>query len=275
MDTTTTPILARAPGKHGLLRLSFELRGSGTVLAERYWRSPFGAVRANHPDDTGVPEVQITNPSGGILGGDWLEMEISVASGSSATVLTQAANKAYRGDAAVQEATFAVGEGAFLEYLPHHLIPYAGSKHRQETTFDLAPGATLITWDAYSAGRVARGERFAFDRLSAKTRISIDGFPLVMDGFGLTGGAEHFGGYSYVAAVYIVAPKDFKELADELHESLVSMPGVLASASAPADGFCSVRTLTEEAHDLYHSLNSVRRLVRGHLGFPIPAREVI
>ena len=81
--TTTTP--TRRTGQHGSLRLSFERREGRTVLAGRYSSSPFGAVRANYPDGSGIPEVQITNPSGGILGGDRLELEITLAPGSSVT----------------------------------------------------------------------------------------------------------------------------------------------------------------------------------------------
>jgi hypothetical protein len=156
--TTTTPIRTKRTGQHGSLWLSFEPKDDRTVLAGRYTRSPFGTVRANYPDGSGIPEVQITNPSGGILGGDSLKLEISLSPGSSATILTQAANKAYRGASSEQRAFFRVGEGAFFEYLPHHLIPYSGSDYRQVTAFDLAPDSTLITWDAYAAGRVARLE---------------------------------------------------------------------------------------------------------------------
>lgn len=108
---------------------------------------------------------------------------------AAATVLTQAANKAYRGAEALQRFTFRVEEGAFLEYLPHHLIPFAGSHYRQEeNTFYVAEGATLITWGACSAGRVVRGERFAFSILSGKTRISSGDIPRAVDGFDLSGG---------------------------------------------------------------------------------------
>ncbi len=143
--TTTTPIRTKKTGQRGFLRLSFERRDNRTALAGRYANSPFGAVRANYPDGSGVPEVQITNPSGGILGGDRLELEISLAPGSSATILAQAANKAYCGETSEQRALFRVGEGVFLEYLPHHLIPYSRSDYRQETTFQLAPDSTLVT----------------------------------------------------------------------------------------------------------------------------------
>ncbi len=231
-------------------------------------------MRANYPDGSGMPEVQITNPSGGILGGDNLEMEVSLAAGSSATVLTQAAGKAYRGVQAEQRAAFHLA-GALLEYLPHHLIPYAGSAYRQETTFHLAKGATLITLDAYSAGRVARGERFAFERLRARLEILLDAIPEAIDGFDLAGDVEHFGGYSYTASAYVLGPRDLGPLAERLHERLTATAGTLASASAPSSSLCAVRLLTHDAHTLYRLLNYTRALARRRLIISAPARTVL
>ena len=262
-------------GQRGRLRLSFGRRGGGTALVGRYASAPFGAVRANYPDATGTPEVQITNPSGGILGGDRLGAEIALAPGSSATVLTQAANKAYRGEGAYQDTTVRVGDGAFLEYLPHHLIPYAGSDYRQDTTFHLAPDATLVAWDAFSAGRVTRGERFAFDRLRARTTILRGGAPEAVDGFDLVGSSEHFGGYSYVAALYVVSPEPLGPLADALHDVLSGQTGALASASVPSSRFCVVRILVRDAPTLYRLLNDSRRLARESVGLIPPARDIL
>lgn len=261
-------------GQHGVLRLCFAPRGGKTALTGRYSRAPFGAVRANYPDGSGAAEVQITNPSGGTLGGDRLELEVTLGPGSAATVLTQAANKAYRGEESSQRAVLSVGDGAFLEYLPHHLIPFPRSSCSQETTFDLADGATLLAWDAYAAGRIARGERFAFDALRAMTRIRRNGLPEATDGFDLTGGTENFGGYSYVASAYVSAPRDLAPLAEELHGHLSRLHGTLASASAPAPGLCAVRVLATGSRSLYTALNGFRDLSRKYLGMPAPAREV-
>jgi len=262
-------------GQRGSLRLSFGRRGGATVLKERYASAPFGAVRANYLDGSDMPEVQITNPSGGILGGDSLEMEVYMAAGSCATVVTQAASKAYRGVRAEQRAAFHLAGGVVLEYLPHHLIPYAGSAYRQETTFHLATDATLIAWDAYSAGRVVRTERFAFDRLHARLEIQRDHVPEAIDGFDLAGGTEHFGGYSYMASAYVMSPHDLGALAESVHESLTTTQNALASASAPSPNLCAVRVLTHDANTLYRRLNDTRALAREHLDLPTPAREII
>jgi urease accessory protein len=244
------------------------------VLAGRHSEAPFGAVRANYLDGSGIPEVQITNPSGGILGGDRLEAEVTLEPGSAATVLTQAAAKAYRGTSAYQRAVFRVGEGAFLEYLPHHLIPFAGSRYRQETEFHLAASATLVAWEAFSAGRIARGERFAFGCLAGTTRIFREDFPEVVDGFEIPGGGEPFGGYSYLGSLYVRAPVDLSFLAEELHASLSGSHRLFASASVPAPRLCAVRALAQDSTALYRALNGGRAEARKLLALPPPPREI-
>lgn len=274
---TTIPTHTRGEGRagqRGVLRLSLEPRGERTVLAGRYWRAPFGSVRASYPDGSGVPEVQITNPSGGILGGDLLQIDVELAPGSAATVLTQAANKVYRGAEARQDAAFRVGEESFLEYLPHHLIPFQGSNYRQETEIHLASDATLLAWDAVAAGRVARQERFAFDRLLGRVRIFREDLPEIVDGFELLTGGEPFGGYSYLGTAYVLAPRDLEALAGKLHAALSEAPRVLASASAPAHRLCAVRVLAYDATALYRALNEFRAVARAYLNLVQAPRNI-
>lgn len=227
-----------------------------------------------YPDPSGIPEVQITNPAGGMLGGDRLELEVSLAAGSAATVCTQAAGKAYRGAEALQRTTLLLEDGALLEYIPHHVIPFAACRYRQETAMYLSSGATLIAWEGVSAGRLARGERFGFHGLSTRTRLVRDGVVEAIDGCELEGGGEPFGGWSYLAALYVVCPQA-PALADGLHTFLAPLPRTQASASAPTRGVVTGRVLAADAPSLYRALNGSRRTVREHLGLPPPAREIL
>ena len=231
-------------------------------------------MRAGYPDASGMAEVQITNPAGGVLGGDCLTIKTSLAPGSAATILTQGATKAYRGEEARQDSFIRVGEGALLEYLPHHLIPYAGSSYRQTTEFHLAEDATLLAWDACAAGRVARGERFDFDVLGTRMKIFRDEVPEAADGLELIGGGEPFGGYSYLGTFYVISAGDLSPLAEKLHESASTLPDTLASASVPSPNLCVVRTLTRNAPTLYKTLNDCRAAARSFLRLPAPARQV-
>ncbi|CAN5599822.1 urease accessory protein UreD [soil metagenome] len=273
MKAEAQPRSTRA-GQRGSLRLTFEALGGRTVLSERFASTPFGAVRAGYPDVSGIAEVQVTNPAGGVLGGDRLDIKATLCPGSAATILTQGATKLYRGEEARQDALLDIGENALLEYIPHHLIPYAGSGYRQTTEFRLADDATLLAWDACAAGRVARGERFAFRSLSNRTRIFRVGVPEVVDGFELSGGDEPFGGYSYMGTLYLISPSNLSSLSEKLHDSANSIPNALASASLPSPNLCVVRTLTRKAPDLYRTLNNCRTTVRSFLNLPFQPRQV-
>lgn len=249
--------------------------GAGTRPARRFATQPYGAVQVTYPDRFGIPEVHITNPGGGVLGGDHLELEVSVGPGARATVCTQGATKIYRGPEARQRTRLAVGRGALLEYVPHHVIPFTNSSYRQDTVVSLAPDAQLFAWESFGAGRLAHGERFTFDRLAARMLVLRDGLPEAIDGCELEGGAERFGGYAYVATVYVVAPYDLGGLADELHAFLTALPGALASASAPKPGVVAARVLAADAPTLYRALNASRAGARATFGICPPPREVL
>ena len=121
---------------------------------------------------------------------------------------------------------------------------------------------------------MARGERFEFTRLRSRIEFQRGNIPEAIDGFDLPGGSEPFGGYSYSAAAYALAPRDLGPLAENLHLRLGDVSGALASASVPAPGLCVARVLANDAPSLYRVLNLARDTARETLGFPVPARAV-
>ncbi|HEU4437610.1 MAG TPA: urease accessory protein UreD, partial [Methylomirabilota bacterium] len=110
--------------------------------------------------DHGAATLLLLNPTGGVLAGDRLEMEISLGPDSAACLSTPSATRVYRspGPPAVQRVAIDLGRGATLEWLPDHLIPSPGARLRQSTGIALGPDATLLYLDAWAVGRAARGE---------------------------------------------------------------------------------------------------------------------
>lgn len=239
---------------------------------------PWGAVQVARPDASGVPEVVLTNPGGGTLGGDRLDLVVEVGPGARGTLCTQGATKVYRGAQALMRTRASVAAGGLLEYVPHHLIPFAGSRWRQETVVALAPDARALVWEAFAAGRLARGERFAFATLASRMVLLRDDEPVAIDGCELTGGGEPLGGWAYLATAYVVAPRPLDGLADDLHALLgegLSTAPLLGSASAPQEGVLCARLLAASAPALTGALNALRALARPALDLPPAAREVV
>ena len=164
-------------------------------------------------DGTGSATLFLLNPTGGVLGGDCLETRVELGAGSRVCLSTPSATRVYRsaGPTAIQRMTARVGEGARLEYMPDHLIPSPGARLIQSIDLSLAPGAAAVLCDAWSVGRMARGEAWLFDLLdSAIVATDAEGLlfkeRLVLNGARGWGGLGAAEGMAYVAAVLCLAP---------------------------------------------------------------------
>jgi urease accessory protein len=74
-----------------------------------------------------------------------------------------------------------VGDRAVLVAWPDPLVCFGGSSYVQQQRFALEPTASLVCIDAYGAGRVERGERWAFRRLSLELEVTIAGTRALRD----------------------------------------------------------------------------------------------
>ena len=162
-------------GRRGTLSYEFEREGPRTVLTRSSCTSPWHHFPPSYLDDSGCAYTWLVNPSGGLVGGDHVSVEAKLHAGTHVLMTSPSANRVYRSlsEPALQEIRLSVGPDARLEWLPEVTIPFAGSRFRQSIHVDLAPGATVVLWDAMASGRVARQERWAF--ASVENEICIRG----------------------------------------------------------------------------------------------------
>lgn len=174
------------PGKVGLLQAQLVAGSSGcTGLRGRFAKAPLSVSRPLYIDATRPHHAYLytRTTGGGLAENDRVRQIVDVEDHACATVTTQAATNVHRMNAgcATQWSTFTVGEGAVLEYLPGHTTLFAGSRLVQSTEFRLAAGATLLAVETVMLGRLARGERHAFDAFSQGLRVEREGRPLLSD----------------------------------------------------------------------------------------------
>jgi len=267
-----------------VLELSAVVRHGRTVADAQSVAFPAGTVRISDVDGDGVGELQITNPSGGLLAGDRMDTVVDAGPGTRLSVVTQGANRVCGAalGAPVRTTTLAtrltVADGAVVEWIPHHLVPYARSRVHQRTAVVLAPTAGLIAWEALSTGRSARGERAAWDRIDTRLRITAGDRPLLIDGAVLDAGGEPFDGADLTATLVVRIPGGSDgsvALADRLHERAATVPGVLASASALDDRLVVGRVLARDTAALYALLAAWRPAARAAVGLPPATRPVV
>jgi urease accessory protein len=251
-----------------ITRLSLERRaGDGsTRLRIQVQQPPWKVVRA-FPAAGGAALVHLHNVSGGVLGGDQLELEVGVGAGARAQITSTGATRVYRSRAGLpparQSVRIAIAEDAILEYLPDALIPYAGARYVQTTRIDLGPGAALFWWETLAPGRLASGEAFRFELLDLRSTICVAGAPVLDERWRLEpaarplSSAARMGVFTYLASFYACQPgrhprfwMDVERRLGELAHALSRAPAVLWGASAlRADGV-TVRGLSATGREL-------------------------
>lgn len=264
-------------GRVGELTLDYIRNGHGTVLSNSRCRSPWHLLPPINLDDTGCAYTLLLNPSGGLVGGDHLSLQVTLGADAHVLLSTPSANRVYRSveEPSVQTVSLAIGPGAVLEWMPEVTIPFAGSRFRQTIHVMLQPAATVLLWDAMASGRVARGERWAFASMENEIRIATASGEYLLDRYHLTspGGPAGMGlanEWDYVGSLYVVndmvTAKSWESLKNAIAAILEKCPAsTLGGVSQPALPGLVVRLVARSAHDLNTTLEATWNAVRLHL----------
>ncbi len=225
------------PGADGALTVAVDGRG----LRARRQRAPLRLFRPRPARGEPLLGV-IANVSGGVLGGDRLEIEIDAA--ADALVTGQAAEKMYRsaGRAARMRAALTARGGAALEWLPQATILFDGAMLDRETTIRAEPGARCMAGEILVFGRVGMGERLARGAVRDMWRVERRGRPLWIDALQLKGdiGArlaapDGFAGARCLATA-IYAGADAEARLDEARAAAAAAPAGLRAAATVVNG---------------------------------------
>lgn len=176
MSTLLTP----SPQTPGRGQLALEHGARGTVVR---------AARANSPLKLLLPRnhghgawAYMASFGGGLVDGDSLHLEVDVGARATGLLSTQSATKVYRSPRGCRQELHArVGEEGLLVLLPDPVACFAEARYEQLTSVTLAPRASLVLLDAFTCGRAARGERWAFARYLSRTLVERQGAPLLLD----------------------------------------------------------------------------------------------
>ncbi|WP_284259463.1 urease accessory protein UreD [Acidocella aquatica] len=246
-DAIAAPQRAR-----GRLDLGFTHDGTDTRL-DRFYQE--GCLKARLPRGPGVEAVAL-NISGGIAGGDALDIALALTPRAVVTFTTQAAERVYR----VLEAPARIrtrltaGAGARLHYLPQETILFDGFSLDRALDIDLCAGAEFLGVESLIFGRLAMGEILREGYLRDRISLSRDGALLWQDSTRLEGdiaaGLDRPGvaaGARAVASVFAVGPG----MAERLGAVRAALTSAHASASWTGDVLLA-RILAPDAAALRH-----------------------
>lgn len=247
-----------SPGVHqraqGALRLSFKRRGDATVLDGLRQE---GCLKARFPRmEHGAWAGAVTlNSSGGVAGGDALDITVAAGLGTRATVASQAAERFYRalpGTAPARVSTMLrVAPGAALEWLPQESILFDRCALRRRLLVDLAGDAWFLGVELLVFGRTAMGEAVRDAFVRDRVELRRDGRLLLHDAIRFDGPAQAVldrratGGAARGVATLIHAAPDAEARLDALRGALAghdagasAWDGLLVARIVAADGAC-------------------------------------
>ena len=259
---TKPPALAER--RDGEVRLDLKRASDGTtVLADLYQAQPL-RVLFPYAARGDIFQAAIACVSGGLVGGDRLDMTVRLGDGTRAMVIGQAAEKIYRSlgaDCWIETALHA-GRGSWLEYLPQETILFDGARLRRRTQLRLEDGARCLTGGILVFGRAARGEKLrhglvhdvwefrdAAGRLKWKDALHLDGnIETLLNRPATFGGAAAYGSLIYAgedAASHLQSVRNMAAV-DGLRIGATAFRGLLivrllgANALALRDAFAKI-----------------------------------
>ena len=280
-------MLSGAPGKHGVLDMTFARRQDRSVLAHLARKAPLLVQQALYWDEhlPDLPCVYIITTSGCVLQGDRLDISITIGPDAMAHVTTQSATKIHQMDAnfAAQTQRLSLADNAYLELLPGPAIPHRHSRFTTHTHATVAESATLLSAEILQPGRKyhGSGEVFEYDLYSSTfTASRPDGTPLFTEKLVAepwrhpVRQAGVMGKFDVFANVTLITPQRH---AHKIFEQVV--PGADTSADCmagasrlPDDAGLVYKVLGRETEPVKAMVRAFWKLVRQEVaGAPIPA----
>ena len=217
-----------APGKHGYLRLGFEIDPRGKcILRDLDRRAPIIVQQALYFDEElpTMPCVYILSSGGQNVEGDRYQQDITLKKDAFAFVSTGAGTKLaemkHNYSGMIQN--IVLEENAYLEFLPEPMFPCRHTRFISDTDIKIHPTATLFYSEIYMGGRkyYSGGELFVYDILSVCCHAErLSGEQLFREKFIIRPDKENprnlgvMGKYDVFANVVVLTPK---EKADEIY----------------------------------------------------------
>lgn len=255
------------PRAVGAVRLSTKPGPRGTVLDGL---RVSGSLKLLFPRPSGLGlDAVLVNTAGGVTGGDRVTTEAHVGGGTTLTLTTQAAERAYRARDAVPgrvSTEITVEADANAAWLPQETILFDGAYLARRLTVALAETSRFLMVEPLVFGRAAMGEELRAARFRDRIEITRSGAPLYTDAIRLTGDIAATldrpaiaNGARAMASLVYAAP-DAAAMVDRLRALLPEAAG----ASLIRDGLLAARLLAPDAWTLRQSLVPAIKLLNSN-----------
>lgn len=233
------------PSGHAALHVA-SVAGRSAVVGS-WARSPLRLLTPRAPGQS--VWAYTSTFGGGMVAGDRTRVDVRVDAGATCFLSTQASTKIYRNPARLPCAhvlNATLEDDALLILAPDPVQCFAEARYEQRQSFSLQAHSSLVLVDWLSAGRTARGERWAFDRYFSRNEIQRDGKKVLVDALlldahnGSLDAPHRTGRYNCFATVVVLGPSLRSQAAALLtnigQQAITPRADLLVAASSLAEG---------------------------------------
>ncbi len=267
-------------GWHATLGLHYAHGAHGTTLRFTH-QGPMRVFKPLYPEGQDICQTVWVHPPGGLVQGDSLALDVSVAPHAHAVLSTPGATRFYgnnSGALAQQQVHCKVCEHARLEWLPLETIVYPGCLGMNTWHATLAPSAEVLAMETTHLGLPGANEAFAQGWWQQRQQIdsvwldegTVDATDLaLLDGPAGLAGRRHWG--TLLLARGSAWPEAQRDALLELARAcLGAHPHVTAGVSAVHPQVLLLRALAHQGQHLAPLLREVWGQWRGH-AWQLPA----
>ena len=140
-------------GWHAALQLDYQRKADRTDVAHVH-NGPLRVLKSLYPEGPEICHTVFVHPPSGLVGGDRIDIRLTVNPQAHALITTPGATRFYRTEMglASQEVFAKVCHNARLEWLPLETIAYNNCQALNKVCFDIETGGELIAWDITALG---------------------------------------------------------------------------------------------------------------------------
>lgn len=147
---------------HSSLQIDYTCEHQRSVV--RYLHDgPLRILQSLYPEGDAICHNVLVHPPGGLVGGDTVDIELTVGPDAHGLLTTPGATRFYRslGEPARQQLHARLRNRARLEWLPLEALAYDQCRAENKAVFELAEDAELMGWDITALGLPEAGQPFA------------------------------------------------------------------------------------------------------------------
>ncbi|NGX58182.1 MAG: hypothetical protein K940chlam3_01087, partial [Chlamydiae bacterium] len=164
-----------------------------TTYKTAYFTEPLKVLFFN-ASDSDCYTAAILNTTGGLMGGDKLELKLVAEPGTDLTITSQAAERIYKsqGEICTVDIDIFCDQHATFEWLPLETIFFNHCKYRRNVDVHLQENSVFFAGEMYVFGRKAHGEKLENCLIHDCWNFHLNGKKLFKDLFHLEGNLEWY-----------------------------------------------------------------------------------